>query len=495
MKVTLGTKLFYYTGVILVSVLLITFFFLVRGQSRQWEEHLRAQSLSFARFATPEILKQFRGAFPPRDDASLAYVYDFLGFNRDLARFSLYSPNGRVLFESPLFPDYIDLVLSEDTVELNDRLKVPRTTVRTVSLADDSRLLDLMTPAFGPTGEQVLSVRYFISYDSVDRRQGEMRQQFFRIGLLALAASLILAAFISRRVTRPLVELIDAVRAIGRGELETRTSVQGSDEIAVLASSFNDMSANLDASRNALTEKNQALQGANNELRQVQAQLIRSERLAAIGQLATGVSHEIDNPVGIILGYAELILDDCPADDPRREDLLAIIEECRRCKRITGGLLGFARSGSGIRDTVDLDRLCRETIVSLSPQRLFKEIVIDYARPESMLAVTGDGDQLRQIMINLMLNAAQAMQGKGKLAVRLEREDDSAVISVIDNGPGVPPEQAVTIFEPFYSTKERDEGTGLGLSLCRKLAEDHGGDLNLDATYLRGACFRLRLPL
>lgn len=496
MKATLGKKLFFYTGIILVTVLLITFFFLVRGQSRQWEEHLRSQSVSFARFATPEILKQFRGAFPPRDESSLAYVYDFLGFNRDLVRFSFYSPSGRKLFESPLFPDYIDLqVEGQMQEELADRLKVPRTTVQTGYLPDGSRLLDLLTPAFGPTGEQIISVRYLISYDSVDRRQAETRQQFVRIGLLALVASLILAAVVARRVARPLVELTDAVQAIGRGELETRMAVHGSDEIAALTRSFNEMSENLDISQKALTEKNKALQAANDELQQVQAQLIRSERLAAIGQLAAGVSHEIDNPVGIIHGYAELVLDDSEPDDPRCDDLRAIIEECKRCKRITGGLLGFARSGSGVREPVDLDRLCRETIVSLSPQRLFKEIVFDYERPELLLTVDGDGDQLRQIMVNLMLNAAQAMQGKGKLTVHLGRDVDSAVISVADSGPGIPTDQQEQIFEPFFSTKARDEGTGLGLSLCRKLAEDHGGDLSLDCTFSPGACIRLRLPI
>jgi signal transduction histidine kinase len=495
MKVTLGKKLFFYTATILVTVMAITFFFLVRGQARQWEEHLRSQSISFARFATPEILKQFRGSFPPQDDVHLDYVYDFLSFNRDLVSFSLYSPSGRLLFESPHFPDFIDLVL-DDTLRdgLAERLQVKRTSVRTVSHSN-GRVLDLLSPAFGPTGEQVLVARYIISYDSVDRLQAEMRQQFMRIGLLAVVASLLLAAIVARRVAGPVVKLTDGVQAIGRGELQTRMPVQGSDEISLLVQSFNEMSENLDQSRSALTEKNSALQQANAELQQVQAQLIRSERLAAIGQLAAGISHEIDNPVGIILGYAELLLDDCEPEDPRCDDLRSIIEECKRCKRITGGLLGFARSGSGRHETVDLDRLCRETIVSLSPQRLFKEVIIDYVRPESLLTVEGDGDQLRQILVNLMLNAAQAVQGRGKVVVKLVSEPGCAVITVADNGPGVPDEQREQIFEPFYSTKQRDEGTGLGLSLCRKLAEDHGGELSLDDAYANGAKFRLRLPL
>ncbi len=496
MKVTLGKKLFFYTGIILVSVLLITFFFLVRGQSLQWEEHLRSQSLSFARFATPELLKQFRGAFPPRDDENLNQVYDFLGFNRDLVQFSLYSPSGRRLFTSPKFPDYIDLVIDSNVEEgLAGRLQVERASARTVYLDDGSRLLDLLTPAFGPTGEQLLVARYFISYDSIDRRQAEMRQQFFQVGLPALVVSLLLAAIVARRVARPVVQLTDGVQAIGRGELQTRMQVMGSDEISALARSFNQMSASLDQSRRDLTEKNDALQRTNDELQQVQAQLIHSERLAAIGQLAAGISHEIDNPVGIIHGYAELLLDDCEEDDPSREDLISIIDECKRCKRITGGLLGFARSGNSAREPVDLDRLCRETILSLSPQRLFKDVVIDYVRPESLLVVNGDDDHLRQILVNLMLNAAQAMQGKGKLVVGLRREPEYAVVSITDNGPGVPENMREKIFEPFFSTKERDEGTGLGLSLCRKLAIDHGGDLALDLSVRSGTSIQLRLPL
>lgn len=494
-KVTLGKKLFFYTGIVLISVLAITFLFLARGQSRQWEEYLHAQSISFARFATPELLKQFRGDFPPREKESLASVYDFLGFNRDLVRFSLYSPSGRELFESPLFPDFIDLIIEKQDSGLTERLSLARTTVQTIRLDDGHRLVDLLEPAFGPTGEHLLSVRYFISYDSVDRRQQEMRQQFLQIGLIAMVASLLLAAIVARRVARPVSDLINGVQAIGRGELETRIDVAGSDEIAALAKSFNKMSENLDSSRSALTEKNHDLQQANEALQSMQAQLIRSERLAAIGQLAAGISHEIDNPVGIIHGYAELLLEECGPDDSRREDLRSIIEECRRCKRITGGLLGFARSGSGVRETVDLDKLCRETIVSLSPQRLFREVVVKYERPETLLTVDGDGDQIRQILVNLMINAAQAMQGQGKLIVRLERDGDYAVICVVDSGPGVPEHDRERIFEPFYSTKERDEGTGLGLSLCRKLAEDHGGELLLDPDGRVGTKICLRLPL
>lgn len=497
-RLTLAKTFFLYIAVTLSVVLLTAFFVLERNQSRQWEGYLRGQSVSFARFAAPEILKQFRGSFPPPDAAHLAGMYDFLGFNRDLIRFSIYSPTGRLLFESPPFPDYIDLPLEpfrRDEQSLPERLSVPRTTLQTATTADGDRLLDLVTPAFGPTGEQTVAVRFLISYDSVDRLVHAMRVDLLQTGGIVLVGALFLAAGISRRVTRPISRLTAGARAVGGGDLLTRIPSQGDDELAVLAHAFNDMADNLLRSRNELTEKNADLQRFNAELRQVQEQLIRSERLAAIGQLAAGVSHEIDNPIGIILGYAELLLDEFPVGDPRRDDLLAIIEECRRCRRITGGLLGFARTRAMLRVPVDLVQLVSETLDSLRPQKLFRSIdlSLDNAQQPNE-RIVADADQLRQILVNLLLNAAQAMAGKGRIAVSIARHDEALQIAVRDSGPGIPPDLHDKIFEPFFSTKPSGEGTGLGLSLCRRLAEEMGGDLRL-CPQGQGACFRLVLPL
>lgn len=496
MKLTLGKKLFLYTSGTLVLLLVMTFLVLERSQSRQWEEHLRSQSLSFARFATPELLKLFRGSFPPQQGTDLQYVYDFLGFNRDLIRFSLLSPGGRVLFQSPHFPDFIDLNLTPVEGELGGRrLQASETTVQTMPLPDGGRVLDLLAPAFGPTGEQVLAVRYLISYDSVDNRLGEVRLHFVRIALITVFCSLILVALVARRITRPIKELTAGARAIAREELQTRIAIRSSDEIGTLAHAFNEMAESLATSRAELTEKNQALTLANEERRQVQEQLIRAGRLAAIGQLAAGVSHEIDNPVGIILGYAELLMEDLDESDPRRDDVRAIIDECKRCKRITGGLLGFARTVPVSRAPLSLNALVEETVASLRPQKLFKEVIFRL-RPEPQLPpVVGDADQLRQVLVNLLLNAAQAMSGRGTLTVEVRCEGDLGVVLVADTGPGIPGELRERIFEPFFSTKARGEGTGLGLSVCRKLVEEHGGTLTAGSGCSGGARFRLALPL
>ena len=498
MTASLGKRFFLYTGVTLIIVLLLAFAALERNQSQQWEEFLHSQSLSFARFSTPEILKQFRGSFPPPDESNLSYVYDFLSFNRDLIHFAIYSPSGRRLFVSPQFPDFIDMVLPEKLSTTPDRrLNIPRATVQIEQIDDGRRVLDIIIPAFGPTGEQILSVRYLVSFDSVDRRLIEMRSQFLKIGAFALLIATLLAAVVARRISRPLSDLAEGARSIGKGAFATRITIDRSDEIGALARAFNEMAENISLNREELTEKNMALHSANEELKQIQSQLIRSESLAAIGQLAAGVSHEIDNPIGIILGYAELLMEDIGDDVRSRADLQAIIDECHRCRRITGGLLGFARSHSESLESVDLLSLIISTVDSLRPQKLFRYVEFDLNGFDSLSSITviGDSDRLRQVLVNLLLNAAQSMQGHGTISLLLELQPEKMSLLVTDSGPGVEEALAEIIFEPFFSTKASGEGTGLGLSLCRRLLEDHKGQLSLESSTGPGASFRLVLPL
>ena len=494
MKITLGKKIFLYTSTTLVGLLLITFLLLERHQARQWEQYLVAQSLAFARFATPEVLKSFRGDFASATAEGRQGAYDVLSVNRELVQFTIFNPNGRQLFVSQPFQGFEHLPFDQlAAVDPSRWGKGPEPQVRPFHLAAGGPLLEVVVPAFGPTGEQVLTVRYLISQASLAARLADIRQQFLRIAVLATAASLLLAALVARRLTGPISALTGGARAIAQGELHTRIGLNRQDELGTLAAAFNDMAASLGSSRSELTRKNTELVAANEELRQMQEQLVRTERLAAIGQLAAGISHEIDNPVGIILGYAELLLEDLPAGDPRREDVLAIIDECRRCKRITGGLLGFARTSPPQQESFDLRGLVEQTLVSLRPQKLFRDIQVDFSANGPSLPLLGDADQLRQVLINLLLNAAQAMGGQGRIWVRAEA-GEAVVLEVEDDGPGVDPELRERIFEPFFSTKNRGEGTGLGLSVCRKLIEAHGGTLVAAAGSRGGALFRLTLP-
>ena len=496
MRTTLSRKLLVSTGGIVVVLLTAAFLILERSQSQAWTDYLYSQSVAFARLATPELLKQFRGAFPPGTPGEVAGMAEPLALNRDLVQFSLVSPSGRRLYQSPPFPPFAHLDFARVAeAELADRVASGRSSVRTFELADGRRLLDLLEPAFGPSGQQVLSVRYLISYDSVDARVAEFRRQFLVTAGAALLLCVLLVGLAARRIMKPIESLTGGARAIADGDLATRIPPAGRDEIGLLAEAFNDMAASLCRSQSELTGKNQELILANDELRQMQEQLLRSERLAAIGQLAAGVSHEIDNPVGIILGLAELLLEETPADDPRRDDLLAIVEECRRCKRITGGLLGFARPVEAHRDRIDLARLTRETVETVRPQKLFRDLAIELRLPSTAVNVIGDPDHLRQVLVNLLLNAAQALAGRGRLTIDLASGGDRAELTVDDDGPGIEADDFERIFLPFVTSKAPGVGTGLGLALCRKLIEAHGGTITAAASPLGGARLLVSLPV
>ena len=496
MRASLGKKLLLYTGSIVAMLLVVTFMVLERNQAQAWEDYLFSQSLSFARLATPELLKRFHGSFPPDEPADIADMHEFLGLNRDLVQFSLVSATGRRLYLSNAFENFPGLELQPfDNEDLSTRLAAERTTMVTHKLPGGGRLLDLIEPAFGPTGQQVVSVRYLISYDSIDARMQEARKHFVVIAIFALLGCLVLVSLIARRITRPIASLTDGARSLARGALDTRIDIASRDELGTLAQAFNDMAESLSANRTELTSKNEALSMANEHMQSMQEQLLRSERLAAIGQLAAGVSHEIDNPVGIILGNAELLLQDLEADHPLRDDVAAIIEECRRCKRITGGLLGFARSPVGHLDRVDLNSLIAETVSSLRPQKLFKDLDLTVNPIAEGLYVNADADQLRQVMINVLLNAAQALQGGGQIKISLLKQPDKALIYVDDSGPGIPEADREKVFQPFFSTKAHGEGTGLGLPLCRKLVEAQGGEIFVDRAPQGGARLSVSLPL
>lgn len=488
---SLSRKLFLYTAIILLGLLLVTFWLLEKRQARLWQNHLQAQHLDAARFSTPEILKKFRGDFTRLPPVEQEDMVEQLGFSHDLIRFSLHSVSGRALFVSRIFPGFTAQDLPQDRAfeTESDALAY-----RERSNLRGQRVLEVVVPATSPTGSKLLNVRFYYSFRTVDQRLAEIRMALLTIAVGAALVSLLLAALGARRLTRPIEQLTRGARAIERGDLQTRIEIRGSDELALLAKAFNDMANSLVESRAEITQRNEQLTRANKELHHIYERLTRTERLAAVGQVAAGVSHEIDNPVGIILGYAQLLFEDLPPDDVRREDIKAIIDECLRCKRITGGLLSLSRTGARQWEPVDLVELIESIWASLQPQKLFRHIDFRFVYAEQIPQLIADADRLRQILVNLLLNAAQAIGDAGVIKVELAAEGNGARITIDDNGSGIADAQQETIFEPFFSTKEAGKGTGLGLPICRKLVEEHGGTIEALSSPLGGARMSLFLP-
>ncbi|HET8539530.1 MAG TPA: ATP-binding protein [Anaeromyxobacter sp.] len=227
--------------------------------------------------------------------------------------------------------------------------------------------------------------------------------------------------------------------------------------------------------------------------REVTRRLSHADKMSAVGQLAGGVAHEINNPLGGILAFAQLMSRDERSEEDA-ENLRLIQDAAMRAKRIVESLLRFSRRPqSDEKGPVDLARVAEDALFLVGPQ--LKDGSVEVVRSFQRAVALGNANQLQQIAVNLLVNAIQAVAGAGRITVAVCPSGAGRVrLSVSDTGPGVRPEHAKRIFEPFFTTKPEGQGTGLGLSICYQIAEEHGGTIRLEPAPERGACFVLELP-
>ena len=242
-----------------------------------------------------------------------------------------------------------------------------------------------------------------------------------------------------------------------------------------------------------LEKSHHELQVSHQELEHAQYQLIRTEKLAALGQLAAGVAHEINNPLGTITIYAHILMKGMEPDDPRREDLALIISEANRTKEIVQGLLSFARETKLKPGETNINEILDDTLGLLVNQSLFHNIKIKKVFAPDLPNTFADATQLKQVFLNIILNGAQAMEGKGNLTITTAHEKSYIRVKIRDSGPGVPAENLRKLFNPFFTTKEK--GTGLGLAISYGIVERHGGTLDVETELGKGSTFIVSLPI
>src|SRR5262245_16445678 len=236
------------------------------------------------------------------------------------------------------------------------------------------------------------------------------------------------------------------------------------------------------------------------ETRDLYHQLLQAEKMAALGQTISGVAHELNNPLATILTWAERLSKRTPLDEQVRRGLQTILSESERAARIVRNLLTFARKRQTTRAMVDVNQVVRETLaLRAHDQRLTNITVID-ALAAGLPPVFADGYQLQQVLLNLVINAEQAMlaaHGRGTLVVRTwhDNENDVAILEINDDGPGIPDEVQPKIFDPFFTTKDVGKGTGLGLTVAYAIVQEHGGRIRLESRHAAGASFFVELPI
>lgn len=362
-------------------------------------------------------------------------------------------------------------------------------------------------------GEVIGYVRVAISAGATKAKIAETKQMIVYFTLLLVMLGILLSVTLVKMIASPINTLVEATEMLASGDLSQRVHVQTDAELERLALAFNTMCDSLEKSQKELELHNQTLEEKVRErtqkLEEVQKQVIQSEKMAAVGQLAAGVAHELNNPLGGILGYAQFALEKLSSGQLQEKDFnafqryLSDIElQARRCKMIVKNLLKFSRSSDKLEfDLVEVNAALEETFVFTSHQLGMKDIHLDVSLQPNLPKILGNVNLLQQVFTNILINSMQSMPEGGDLKVTTSfnppvGEFGGAVeITFTDSGIGIPEENRNKIFEPFFTTKKVGEGTGLGLSVSYGIIRDHGGDIKLASSVGAGSTFTVVLPI
>ncbi|MGI9102478.1 MAG: sensor histidine kinase [Terriglobales bacterium] len=299
------------------------------------------------------------------------------------------------------------------------------------------------------------------------------------IGAIAICAVLLLT--LGLVVSRPMLELQQKIQRVRDGDLNVTVSfADRNDDIGRLGRNFNQMITQLRESREEIERLHNT-------------QMTRAEHLATLGELAAGLAHEIRNPLAGIAGVMDIIGRDLPEKSPARAVLKDVKHEVMRVNRIVTDLLETARPKPPDFRAADLNATTEHAVIFARQQALSKPVKVELHKSEPLPLVEHDPGQIQQVLLNLVLNAIQAIDGAGQVRVKTEAQDGLAYVTVEDTGHGIDPEDLPNIFRPFYTTK--GHGTGLGLSLARRIVEDHGGRLTVSSVLGKGSTFLVSLPL
>jgi len=295
--------------------------------------------------------------------------------------------------------------------------------------------------------------------------------------LICIAVIVVLAA----SIRRPMLELQEKIARVRLGDMEASVSFANrKDEIGDLGRDFNDMVAQLKSSREEIQRLHQT-------------QMSRAEHFATLGELAAGLAHEIRNPLAGIAGVIEIVSRDLPPSSPARSVIKDAKEEAIQINRILTDLLDTARPKPPQFRVSDISATAEHAVMFARQQAITKRIMIELEVTGTIPLVDHDPNQINQVLLNLLLNAIQSMEHPGTIRVLLENDEDAVLITVADEGKGIPAENLPNIFRPFFTTK--GHGTGLGLSLARRIVEAHSGEIAVNSEVGKGSRFAIRLPV
>jgi two-component system, NtrC family, sensor kinase len=404
------------------------------------------------------------------------------------------------------------------------KVDVP-TRARVFHRADGSRALGIVTPIYNepacsnaechahPAAQSVLGV-IDVSLDlrTVDAEIDSVKQRVLAIsGVMVLLISVFIILFTRRYVHAPIRKLVEGIRAVSVMHLDTPVEINSSEELGELARDFDAMRVQLNEAIRQLNEFTQGLESKveerTEELKAAHQKLLRTDRLASLGQLSASVAHEINNPLSGVLNLAMLMQRMVKEDGipPQRIEefkkyLTQVINETSRVGRIVQDLLAFSRrSKPHQKADSNLNGVISSTVSLIGHKLKLMAVSIELALDDNAPLITCDVSQMQQVLINLIMNAAEAAQGKpdGHVVVRTSpsASRDSLILEVTDNGDGISPENIPKLYTPFFTTKGEGKGVGLGLAVVYGIVQAHGGDIELHSKVGEGTTFKVTLPV
>jgi signal transduction histidine kinase len=328
------------------------------------------------------------------------------------------------------------------------------------------------------------------------------RTVFSGVFALGTAAIMLLGFWLAQSIARPILRLRSMAQAVAAGDLDQSSGLDRTDEIGDLAKAFDTMTERLQARTEEAErlygeaiDRNRQLAEMYERLQATQRQLVQSEKLAAVGQLAAGIVHDVKNPLGVIKGLAEELMEEPVNGSDPGEMYRQIRDNATRANAIVTDLLMFARQSTPAMVRRDL----RETVegaLRLTDYLLRKgKVRVEKKLPSISVYATYDPQQIQQVLINLIQNAVQAMPDGGDLTVLMRVEDGTVLVAVQDTGVGIAPDVLPRIFEPFFTTKAEGQGTGMGLAVSYGIISRHGGQIEAESEPGKGSIFTLRVPM
>ena len=337
--------------------------------------------------------------------------------------------------------------------------------------------------------------------DEAKLKQKQALTAYVIIFILAISLSIMIILY--KIVSKPVGELVKGMERVSKGDLDHSVSIKSSDEIGKLSEAFNSMTIDIKASRHKIEEWTTSLEEEvarkTEEIKKTHDALVQTEKLASLGRMAAGVAHEINNPLTGIVTFSYLLLKRFPPESTEAEDIQIIIDQTERCAKIIKNLLAFARASSTEKGEININDVLNKAIFMVKNQEKFHNIIFNLNIDDQSLKTIGEEHKFQQIFLNMLINAADAMNEKGSITVSTRKtsveEKNYVEVEFTDTGSGINEKDMPKLFEPFFTTKPIGQGTGLGLSITHGIVSQFGGHINVKTKVGKGTSFFILLPL